>query len=117
MVADLPVILPNELLAQLNVLALLVCGEVPEPILVCSPERVDEHQTTFRVHRKLLLSIDVDKAPPTDRGIQRFIDSQDGFQESVVLRRCEARDADRLVPSELPVHLLELRRRLDERFG
>src|SRR6266540_3759159 len=66
MVADRAVVLPHELLAELHLLALFVGGEVPETVFVRGAERVHEHQSPLRVHRELLLAVDVDQAPVAD---------------------------------------------------
>src|SRR3989442_1625067 len=117
MVADLAVVLPDELLAQLHLLALLVRGEVPEPVLVCGAERVDEHQPSLRVHRDLLLTVHMDQPPPPDLRVKGLVDLQDPLEEFVVLGGRQPRDPDRLVPRELAVHLLKLCRRLHEGLG
>src|SRR2546422_2099034 len=115
-VARLAVVLPHELLAELDPLALLVGGEVPEPVLVRGAERVHEHQPPLGVHRELLLPVHVDEASLPDLGVEGLVDSQHRLPEGIVLRRGEPRDSDRLLPREFAVHLLQLRGRLHERL-
>src|SRR6266568_6121502 len=80
-VPDLAVVLSNEFLAQLDLLALLVGFEVPESILVRRPERVDEHQLAVRVHRELLLPVDVDEPSGFDVRIQSVVDFPYGLHQ------------------------------------
>src|SRR3989304_5872638 len=111
------IVLAHEFLAQLDKLAPLVPREVPEPILIRGPERVDEHEVTVRVHGEFLLPVDVDEPPLPDLCAQALVAAEARLEELVVLGLRQARDLDRFLRRDLPVNLLELPGRLKKRLG
>src|SRR5437867_3079392 len=115
MVPSLAVVLPDELLAQFDLLPLLVRLEIPEPVFIRGPERVHKHQAPLLVHRELFLAIHVNQAAFPDLCVETSIDFEDRPYEGVELRAAQLRNPQRFVFRELAVHFFQLRRHFDKR--
>jgi len=88
-IADTPVVLPHELLAHLNELSPLIALRIPEPVLVCRSEGVDEHEVSFRIKCKFLFTINMDEAS-----------SSHSLASGLVIVQAGASDAGRQIAAE-----------------